>query len=49
MPQVGPITMWVISMTRTPAKGNGDDDSCASSVPVISSPVSIRCSIWPSD
>ncbi len=22
MPQVGPITMWVISMTRTPASGN---------------------------
>jgi hypothetical protein len=22
MPQVGPITMWVISMTLTPASGN---------------------------
>src|SRR6202042_1899479 len=37
MPQVGPITMWVISMTLTPARG--------SSVPVISSPVSVQTSI----
>jgi hypothetical protein len=22
MPQVGPITMWVISMTLTPSRGN---------------------------